>query len=267
MVDDKKIRILIENLQSTDATVRESATEELYRIAENMMDGGYYETAFKIIMDSAQEVIESYHEKKDRKSLKERSEKLAKFETLAQHIYDKMNSDKKKFPVDAATELAFYYVKKRDWKEIEKRIMHDDLCIKRGTARGIKEAAKKGSDITPLITIILDNLGDEDPDVRWRLSEALLISARIFVEHKMEVGDYASALQKIKEVNHQYLVKRKKGLRLKLPAADNKVWFHILSNLTQKIHDKMNMVDNDRKFPLKHQPVRRTHARKVMTNG
>jgi len=37
--------------------------------------------------------------KKDRDSLKERRKKLAEFESLAQQIHDKMNPDKKKFPV------------------------------------------------------------------------------------------------------------------------------------------------------------------------
>ena len=167
--------------------------------------------------------------------------------------------------IDAAMELTLYYIKKEDWKEIEKRIRHDDLCIRRGAARGIKEAAKKELDITTLILSILDNLGDEDPEIRWRSSEALLIHVKKFVEHKIEIGDYASALKKIKEVNHQYLIKRKEGLRRRVPAADSKVWIHILSSLTQQIHDKMN--PDKKKFPVKHQPVRRTQVRKVIRSG
>jgi len=110
------------------------------------------------------------------------------------------------------------------------------------------------------VPALIDTLKDEVWSVRWKAAEAL---GRI-AEKTVEKGDYQAALKIIKELTlyiRKYYEGKKNGDSLR----ERRINLAVLSDLTQKIHDKMN--PDKKKFPVKHQPVRRTQVRRVIRSG
>lgn len=90
---------LISILGGRGKSQRENAAITLHRIAENRADRGDYASALKIIKELTWHIRRQYEGKKSRDSILDRRIELAKLESLVQQIHDKMNPDKKKFPV------------------------------------------------------------------------------------------------------------------------------------------------------------------------
>jgi len=97
--DKRAVLPLISALKDEDQYVRKRVTWALNEIAGSMVNKEDYVSALKIIKDSTVAIMRFYHGKKDHESLKERKEILGKFTGFAEKIHDKMNPDKKKFPV------------------------------------------------------------------------------------------------------------------------------------------------------------------------
>ena len=97
--DERAVLPLIDALKDEGSDVRTWAAGALEKILDKQIEKGNYSTALTIIKAFTLDTRKEYEGKKDRDSLKERREKLSKFESLAQEIHDKMNPDKKKFPV------------------------------------------------------------------------------------------------------------------------------------------------------------------------
>lgn len=93
--DARAVPALINALKDTDWNVRYWAAWALSEIAEK----GDHASALKIIKDSTTAIMEFYSGKKDRYSLRKRRDELRLFDDTAEKIHDKMNPDKKKFPV------------------------------------------------------------------------------------------------------------------------------------------------------------------------
>jgi len=83
------------------------------------------------------------------------------------------------------------------------------------------------------------------------------------IERKIAEKGYVAGLAEIKSITRGIMKKYKGEKR----SRKKRIYLNFLASLTQEIHDKMNTVDKDKKFPVKHQQVRRTHARKVIANG
>jgi len=108
------------------------------------------------------------------------------------------------------------------------------------------------------VPALIDALNDEDEDVRNMAAWELCSISR----HAADKGDYASALKTIKDLTTammEFYSGKKDMKRIRRQELSK------LEYLTQEIHDKIN--PEKKKFPVKHQPVRRIQGRKVRTNG
>jgi len=97
--DERVVPALIDALNDEDFRVRGDVAEALRKIIDKTTEKRDYVSAIKIVKDSTQAVMKFHQRKRDRNSLKARKQTLTKLESLAQEIHDKMNPDKKKFPV------------------------------------------------------------------------------------------------------------------------------------------------------------------------
>ncbi len=113
----------------------------------------------------------------------------------------------------------------------------------------------------PTVPVLLLALRVEDLSTRrsiWQPAGWALVET---AKKTADKGDYTSALKIIKD-STTVLIKKKDRNSLK----ERRIIVEQFAMLTTQIHDKMNSIDNDKKFPVKHQPVR-TLRKKVMTNG
>jgi len=97
---ERAVPALFDALKNEDDDFTRSEFDKAINgILDRSVREGNYPAALRIIKALTSDVREKYEGKKDRDSLKKRRERLSKFESLTQQIYDKMKRDKKKFPV------------------------------------------------------------------------------------------------------------------------------------------------------------------------
>jgi len=94
----RAVPYLIDTLKDEHTSVQYRGAEALVKIVEKTAKKGEYTSALKIIKTLTLYVRKKYEGKKDKDSLKRRRE-LSRLESLTQQIHDKMNKDRKTFPV------------------------------------------------------------------------------------------------------------------------------------------------------------------------
>jgi len=95
------------------------------------------------------------------------------------------------------------------------------------------------------VPALIDALKDEDPDVRKRAAWVIYETMKDIAETR----DSSTALKNIKNITLEVRKIDDNYLRKGLIEA--------FANLTQEIHDKMNSVDKDKKFPVKKQEIKK----------
>jgi len=78
--------------------------------------------------------------------------------------------------------------------------------------------------------------------------------------------DFFNALKDIKGIT-SVVMKAHSGRKSRSDIIKRRKILGKLAEAAQQIRDKINPLDKDKKFPVKHQPVRRTQVRKVIANG
>jgi len=76
-----------------------AAVSLVMKAAEDLTDEGNYNEALKIIKQETVGIMRAYKGRKDISSLKQKRELLEWLAEATQRIHDKINPDKKKFPV------------------------------------------------------------------------------------------------------------------------------------------------------------------------
>ena len=98
---------------------------------------------------------------------------------------------------------------------------------------------------------------------QWATPKSIDILIRE-IERKIAKEEYSTGLAEIKQVVRR-IMREYKG---RWDIREKRRYLNVLASLTQEIYDKMNTVDKDKKkFPVKHQPVRRAQVRKVIRSG
>jgi len=216
--------------------------------------------------------------------------------------FDKYMQQIRSIKWDAVNELyklAREAVEKEDWEAIEYLLKHDHFNAK-GSAIGVLgAAANNGKDIQPVVSTLIDKLMESLKDQRIETVRNIIDILEIIGEHtsvlqtvphlisilggrgksqrenaaitlhriaenRADRGDYASALKIIKDATTTmmkfYSIKDRYSLTQRRQELSR--W----DSLAQKIHDKMNSIDMDKKFHVPHQTVK-TVRKKVRTNG
>ena len=101
------------------------------------------------------------------------------------------------------------------------------------------------------VPLLIDALKDEDSTVSWTAAEAL----DKIKEKPIEEGNHSTALVITKELT-LYIRKEYKGKRDRNSLERRGRILRNFSEFTQEIYDKINTVDKDKKFPVKHRPVK-----------
>jgi len=96
--DVKAVPALIEALKDKTKIVQFGVANALNEIAGSMANKGDHISALKIIKETTLTIIKFYPVK-DRYSWQQRRQELSEWNSLAEQIHDKMNSEKKRFPV------------------------------------------------------------------------------------------------------------------------------------------------------------------------
>jgi len=138
-------------------------------------------------------------------------------------------------------------------------LKHEDIFTRRSSADALSRIAGKHPeyDWKEAVPVLMYNLKDKDQTVRSRAAYALGEMLTKFIKRIVEAEGSSAALKDIKNVTLEVRKADDKHLRRKLIGK--------LAEATQQIHDKMN--PDKKKFPVKHQPVRRTQVRRVIRSG
>ena len=170
-------------------------------------------------------------------------------------LTDALKNNDKKIKRSAAWALVCHYSSKGDWGNVKKLMEYEDVDVREaaviapayyyirkpdGRTLTIWEVAKNGIDIAPTVSSLVKVFEDNNEPTRLSAFQCLLE----IVEEEPTL-----CLKGIKEATQEIRKIADKQKRRKVISG--------LSNLTQKIHDKMNSVDKDKKFPIKRQDIKK----------
>jgi HEAT repeat protein len=174
--------------------------------------------------------------------------------TLAVPILtDALKNNDKEIKRNAAWALTCHYAGIGDWDNVKKLMKYGDADVREaaiiapayyhiskadGRILALFEAAKNGIDIAPTVSSLVKVFEDKDEPTRLSAFQCLL--EIVEEEHSLCLKGIKEATQEIRKIPD-------KQKRRKLISE--------LSNLTQKIHDKMNL--DKKSFPVKRQNIRK----------
>lgn len=184
-------------------------------------------------------------------------------------------------------------MKEIDIQALIRDLGSDDWEVRRDAILALAHAASKGQDIAPAIPALGNALSDKNKFVRWDSAQALVFAAKndqditpatsalanalcnedirvrynatlALMHHYINKEDFSSALKTIKNATF-VILKSYSGKKDRNSLNERREELTKFESFTQQIHDKMNIVDNDKKFPVKRQEVR--IFRKRIRNG
>jgi len=245
MADEKEIERLIEKLQGTYWNEREWAARTLLRIAEK---GGDCSAAIPTLINTL----------KDRElTVRESAAKALAKIGVNEEQFNEINRMLKERKSWGETDGAFRALVEIGEPAVPAFIdALKDKDIRKDAAYAL---GKMGYPVA--LPVLTEALKDKDSIVRERAIDAL----GIIVEKTADVGDYSSALKIIKD-STTTIMEFYSGKKDRKLLTEKREVLGKIAEATQKIHDKMNVVDTDKKFPVKHQPIG-TVRRKVIANG